>query len=85
MEERVLREADIDERGLEVVFEVLHTSLEDGADEPLLFGVFDHVLFQPAVLHDGDARFELFDVDDDLSFELWFTEPVDDFLEHSFL
>ena len=85
MEERVLRKADIDERGLEVVFEVLHAPLEDGADEPLLFGVFDHVLFQPAVLHDGDARFELFDVDDDFTLELWFAEPVDYFFEHSFL
>ena len=85
MEECVLRQADIDERGLKVVFEVLHAPLEDGADEPLLFRVFDHVLFQTAVLHDGDARFELFDVDDDLSFELWLAEPVDDFFEHSFL
>ena len=63
----VLLQADIDERRLEVVLEVLHASLEDAADEPLVLGMFDHVLLEPTVLHHRHTRFETLHVDDDFS------------------
>ena len=63
----VLLQADIDERRLEVVLEVLHAALENAADQPLDFGMFDPVFFEPTVLHHRHARFETLHVDDDFS------------------
>ena len=77
MEEGVLLQSDVDERGLQVVFEVLDAALEDAADEAFLLRMLDHELLKATVLHDGDARLELFDVDDDLALHLGALEPVE--------
>ena len=69
VEEGVLAEADVDEGGLEVVFEVLDAALEDGADEALRVGVLDLEVLEVAVLQDGDAGFQGFGVDDDLALD----------------
>ena len=81
MEERVLLEADVHEGGLEVVLEVLDAAAEDAAHEAFLVGVLDHVLFETAVLEDGDARLELLDVDDDLALDLLLSEKACDLLD----
>ena len=78
VEEGVLLESDVDEGGLQVVLQVLDAALEDAADEPLVLGVLDHELLEPAVLHHRDARLELLDVDDDLAPDLVSSEPACD-------
>ena len=65
MQERVLFEADVDERGFEAVFEIAHFAFEDAADEAFFAGAFDGEFLELALFHDGDARFERFGVDDD--------------------
>ena len=70
VEERVLAHADVDERGLEVVLQILDAAPEDGADEALVGRVLDLELLEAAVLEDGDARLELLGVDDDLAREM---------------
>ena len=78
VEEGVLLEADVDERGLQVVLQVLDAPLEDAAHQAFVLRVLDHVLLQTSVLQHRDARFELFDVHDDLAFDLVPLEPVPD-------
>ena len=70
VQERVLLEADVHERGLEAVFEVAHPALEDAADEALLGGALDGEFLQLAVLQHGDAGFERLGVDDDFLVDL---------------
>ena len=81
VEERVLLEADVDEGGLEVVLEVLDAAAEDAAHEAFLVGVLDHVLLETPVFEYGDACLELFDVDDDFSFDLLLLEEAHDFVD----
>jgi hypothetical protein len=70
MEEGVFFEADIDEGGLEAVFEVLDAAFEDAADQAFVVGSFDGEFLEAAVLEDGDAGFEGFGIDDDLLVDL---------------
>ena len=75
MEKRVFLQADVDEGRLKVVLKILHTPLEHGVDEALLLGMLDHELLESAVLNDGHACFELFNVDDDLALHLGALQP----------
>ena len=77
MQKCVLGKTDVDERRLQVILQVLDASLEDAADETLLLRMFDHELLETAVLQDGDARFELFDVDDDFTLRLVALEQLE--------
>ena len=70
VEKRVLLEPDVDERGLQVVLQVLHASLEDAADKPFLLGMLDHELLEASVLENGDPGLQLLDVDDDFALHL---------------
>ena len=65
MQERVLLEPDIDERGLEAVFEVPDFALEHAADQALFGRALDGEFLEPAVFEHGDAGFERLGVDDD--------------------
>ena len=49
MQEGVLLEADVHERGFQAVFEVAHLAFEDAADEALLGGALDVEFLQLAV------------------------------------
>ena len=62
VQKRVLLEADVDERRLEIVLEVLDAPLEYAPDEPLGLWVLDHEFLEAAVFKDRDAGFEFFHV-----------------------
>ena len=77
VEKRVLLQPDVDERRLQIVLQVLHASLEDAPDQPLLLRMLDHELLEPAILQNGYARLEFLDVDDDLALHLRALEPTE--------
>ena len=82
MEEGVLLEADVHERGLEVVLQVLYAAAEDAAHEALLVWVFDHVLLEAPVFQDGHAGLEFLDVDDDFALDLLLPEEAHDLIDN---
>ena len=63
MEKRILFEADIDERGLQPIFEIAHLALEDAADQTLFGRALDVELLELSFLEHGDAL-ERFGIDD---------------------
>ena len=65
MKEGVFLEADVNEGGLESVFQVADLAFEDAADQAFLGGALDVEFLEPAFLEDGDAGFKGFGVDDD--------------------
>ena len=65
MEECILLESDVHERGFQAVFEIADPAFEDAADQALFAGAFDRELLQAAFLQHRDARFERLGVDDD--------------------
>ena len=67
VEKGVLLEADIDERGLEVVLQVLDAALEDAPNEALLHGVLHLEFLNAAVFHNGHAGLQLFHVHHNLA------------------
>jgi len=66
VEEGVLLEADIDEHRLQPMLDVADLALENAADDVALAVALDGVLFQLAILQDGDAFFEFLAADDQL-------------------
>ena len=81
VQERVLLESDVDEGGLQVVLQVLHTPLEYAPDESFLLRMLDHEFLETSVLKDRDAGFELLDIDDDLSLHPRALQPVE-YVQH---
>ena len=55
--------ADVDEHRLQAGFDVLDAALEDAADDVAVADAFDVVFFEHTVFEQGDAAFELLDVD----------------------
>ena len=72
MQERVLLETDVHERGFQTVFEIANAAFEDAADEAFFRGAFDVEFLQLAIFGDGDARFERLGIDDDFLVQFLF-------------
>ncbi len=71
VEEPVLLEAEVDERGVDAVHDVLDLALVDVAQVRLAVGTLDVDLRQPAVLDERDAQFlAVVGHEDDLAFRL---------------
>ena len=83
MQEGVLLETDVHERGLEAVFQIADLAFEDAADEALLGGALDVEFLELAVLEHRDAGFQRLGVDDDflVDFLLRADQPLDFFDE----
>ena len=64
VEKGVLLVADVHEHRLEAGFDVLDAALEDAADDVAVADALDGVFLQDTVLQEGNAAFELFDVDE---------------------
>ena len=69
VQERILFEANVDERGFQSGLQIFDLALEDAGDDLFFCCALDGELFELAVLHDGDAIFESLGVDDDFFVE----------------
>ena len=58
MEKRILLKANIHERSLKIVLQILNAPFKDAPHEPLLLAVLHHKLLKTPVLHNGNARFK---------------------------
>jgi len=74
VEKGVLFKADIDERGLEVMFEVLDAAFKDTTDETFLGGVFHLKLLDMVIFDYSNACFKFFGINYNLTFGLSITE-----------
>ena len=78
MQEGIFLEADIDEGGLQTIFQVADLALENAAHEPFFRGAFNGEFFETPLLQHRDARFERLGVDDDflVNFLHWLDHPL---------
>ena len=65
MQEGILFHADVDEHGLQAGFDILDPALEDAADGVVVAFAFYLIFFEEALFEEGDAAFELFNIDND--------------------
>jgi hypothetical protein len=64
MEERIFLEADVDEHRLQAVLDVFDAAFENAPDDVAIGFALDAVFLEHSVLHQGDAPFEFFGIDD---------------------